>query len=167
MNKKGTLGFTLIELLIVIAIIGILAVAFLPSILGAPAKGRDTARIADLQKIQKVLVNADLEGKSMPATGCVTDGFGDADSDYFLKQFSGKLPADQQAENTDGSCTGEYSYFNLKADDPSLGYSFGLQTHVELLDNANAICGDAESGALTAPTVDDPAEDLCYVILNQ
>ncbi|NQV78724.1 MAG: prepilin-type N-terminal cleavage/methylation domain-containing protein, partial [Lutibacter sp.] len=34
MFKKETLGFTLIELLIVIAIIGILAVAFLPSILG-------------------------------------------------------------------------------------------------------------------------------------
>ncbi|MDX9971313.1 MAG: type II secretion system protein, partial [Candidatus Gracilibacteria bacterium] len=58
---KNRKGFTLIELLIVITIIGILAVAFLPTLLGAPAKGRDTQRIADLQKLQKVMVNADLE----------------------------------------------------------------------------------------------------------
>ena len=47
-NQKG---FTLIELLIVIVIIGILAVALLPKILGAPARARDAARKADLNQI--------------------------------------------------------------------------------------------------------------------
>lgn len=44
-------GFTLIELLIVIAIIAVLAVAFLPSVLGAPSKARDTKRMEDVKKI--------------------------------------------------------------------------------------------------------------------
>ncbi len=50
-------GFTLIELLIVITIIGILAVALLPSVLGAPARARDTARKADLNNILAALAS--------------------------------------------------------------------------------------------------------------
>jgi prepilin-type N-terminal cleavage/methylation domain-containing protein len=48
---KGRKGFTLIELLIVITIIGVLAVALVPRIVGAPSKARDAARKADLQQI--------------------------------------------------------------------------------------------------------------------
>lgn len=48
-------GFTLIELLIVIAIIGILAVALLPSILSAPASARDAAKQAAMNQIAVAL----------------------------------------------------------------------------------------------------------------
>ena len=65
MNKKG---FTLIELLIVIAIIGILAVAFVPSVMKAPSKARDAARIELNQKIADFFVLRYAEGDSMPNT---------------------------------------------------------------------------------------------------
>lgn len=49
--KFSPKGFTLIELMIVIAIIGILAVALFPSLTAYLARGRDTQRLADIKEI--------------------------------------------------------------------------------------------------------------------
>jgi hypothetical protein len=52
LKKTGNFdGFTIVDNYIIITIIGILAVAFLPTILGAPAKGRDDHRISDVEKM--------------------------------------------------------------------------------------------------------------------
>ena len=69
---KAKKGFTLIELLIVIAIIGILSAALLPTILNAPARGRDTAREANLNTIVTALeaYNADY-GQYPSTSGCL------------------------------------------------------------------------------------------------
>jgi len=48
MNKKG---FTLIELLIVVTIIGILAVALVPRIIGGSSSARDSRRMTDVQTV--------------------------------------------------------------------------------------------------------------------
>lgn len=162
MEKKG---FTLIELLIVIAIIGILAVAFLPSLLGAPAKARDTQRSANLQSINTALTNGYLGGTAYPAaTGCVTAG---AVWDGYLPTLGGALPKDPQTTaviSGDGAtCTGEYLYV---ADPDGAGtYSYGLYAHLEG-GTGNIVCTAA--GALTAgalATLDDTNSSDCYAIL--
>ncbi|MCX6734408.1 MAG: type II secretion system protein [Candidatus Peregrinibacteria bacterium] len=164
MNSKK--GFTLIELLIVIAIIAVLAVAFLPTLLGAPAKGRDTARIASLQKIQKVLINANLAGKPYPVlSGVIADGlayanYGGTNTWAELKaDFGGTLPADP---------TTGFKYYFVKAFG---SYAFGVWAQVEILTNGNANCNTADFSvtigtpvaAAAAPATTVP----CYAVLTQ
>ncbi|MBU1445788.1 type II secretion system GspH family protein, partial [Patescibacteria group bacterium] len=84
---KTNKGFTLIELLIVIAIIGILATALLPTILNAPGKARDSARMLNISGIITAIeaYNAD-EGQYPQTDGCVstsTGPFKDIAGDYF------------------------------------------------------------------------------------
>lgn len=90
MNKKG---FTLIELLIVVTIIGILAVALVPRIVGGSASARDARRQTDLQTIATGLEyymseNADLSDFGVAgaelAPGDLTD----------LSAYIGGIPTD-------------------------------------------------------------------------
>lgn len=173
---KSKKGFTLIELLIVIAIIGVLAVAFLPSLLGAPAKGRDTSRIADLQKIQKVLINANLEATPYPtASECIGD-IGNTDKIAkapYLPAFGGKVPLDPAGNvvtaDTKVCPAGKYVYIYKPGPAPK-PYTFGLYAKMETVQAGNAKCGEIEVNA-TATTLTKPeetdADNSCYVILTQ
>lgn len=168
-------GFTLIELLIVIAIIGILAVALLPSILGAPAKSRDSARLADVQKIQKVLVDANLTGTAYPAaSGCIgsaTTGTAPANMAGYLTALGGVVPKDPSGGSRDYSgatlsdptcAAGEYYYLA-----GANGYSFGVMARVERQSNANTTCSVALTSAITAPAAGATADEWCYAVLTQ
>jgi prepilin-type N-terminal cleavage/methylation domain-containing protein len=167
MNMKKILkGFTLIELLIVIAIIGVLAVAFLPTLLGAPSKGRDAARIADLQKIQKVLVNLDLEGVSYPTASDWTKIDGST-FNSILPALGGVLPTDPQPDK-------DYWYktdVQYPSGEDTTTYSFALVALVENFDNANANCTISASpdfivtGDVANLGAPQPNTSYCYVIL--
>lgn len=157
MFKRIVKGFTLIELLIVIAIIGVLAVAFLPSVLNAPAKGRDAARVADIQKIQKVLLNYNLEGKAYPVDPVLLDGNGNAEWETeFGKDFGGKLPQDPQEGK---------GYEYVPDPDGNGTYSFVLVAYMETETASNGDC----NGFLNSGSVEsiDPADEStwCYGVL--
>lgn len=175
MEKKG---FTLIELLIVIAIIGILAVAFLPSLLGAPAKGRDAQRIASVQKIENFVVSEMLTGTALPATGCIdpagvagTIGKLIADN---IAGFGGVFPSDPKSDQTIDTglavdcANGQYGYIKM---DNSTSYSAAVYATVEEESNANIKCGDIVDNV--DPTLDPGGivlagvETGCFMALIQ
>lgn len=161
--NKSKLGFTLIELLIVIAIIGILAVAFLPNVMGAPAKGRQTARVADLQKIAGVLTNLSLTS-ALPASGCVTDAF----ITPMIASFGGIVPKDKLATNVllAGATTcgaGEYVYVNYTGITTNK-YSFGVFAKVEDPTTGNYACASNTIPTDAEPTLTPGAGD-CYGVL--
>ncbi|MBN1494319.1 type II secretion system protein [Candidatus Peregrinibacteria bacterium] len=109
---KTKKGFTLIELLIVIAIIGILSAALLPTILNAPARGRDAARTGQLNSIVAALeaYNSDF-GKYPQADGCIGDEGGetvfvdDTSASVLGNYFAGGTPP--QDPSGDRTITGE------------------------------------------------------------
>ena len=76
-------GFTLVELMIVIAIIGILAVALFPSLTSYLARGRDTSRVAAVKEIvssitvfsiEKLLLPDPITAVSSGSSMCVSSG---------------------------------------------------------------------------------------------
>ena len=136
---KFSEGFTLIEILIVIAIIGVLAVAFLPSVLNAPAKARDAQRIEDVGKLnnffalQYAVSGSAAGGVSLLEPG--KEGVGAIDLlESNLSDFSGTFPVDPG----NGS-ESYYWYLNMK--DVGLGslspYAFVIMATVEDTENGN------------------------------
>jgi general secretion pathway protein G len=151
-NTRLSKGFTLIELLIVITIIGILAVALLPSVLGAPARARDAARKADLNNIIAAVETYNSDNQSYPTGAAICfDGTANALDSYFQ---GGKAPADPQGKgligDTSGACDG-YLYCPLDGNPAS----YALGAYMEILGDATN--GDDISGMGCDGTEDLPA----------
>ncbi len=187
MYKRNKKGFTLIELLIVIAILGVLAVAFLPSLLGAPSKGRDTNRLANVQKIQNFLISRSIAQESMPDTGCLIEGDTTEDSigkliGEKLADFGGVFPLDPVPDNEAtkiggglGTCKGQFGYINYKKDALAGGYTVdyaaGVYSKVENQANANISCSKID-GKGTHPIGEDMSAvtdetEYCYLVRIQ
>lgn len=119
-------------MLIVIAIIAVLAVAFLPSVLGAPAKARDTQRIEDVNKIAKFFTLQYSVKGTVPVTTYL-DPVDNKDKDAVklinasLSDFGGVFPQDPKPIRP--------YYFSKAAKTSS--YAFGVMAYVEIEDNGN------------------------------
>lgn len=128
-NKKG---FTLIELVVVMAIIGILAVALVPRLTGIQSRSRDTARVTSLNQLAAVLDTfysdngayprapsaswALAQIKAWPGNGCFSwTGWSVNDSiKWLLKWWS--APQDPQNSNTAWWCAtqAQFGYNSLE-----------------------------------------------------
>lgn len=66
--KNRESGFTLIEIMVVIVIIGILAAAILPNLMGEPDKARVVKAKADIQSLEAALERYRLDNFRYPTT---------------------------------------------------------------------------------------------------
>lgn len=134
-------GFTLIELLIVIAIIAVLAVAFLPSVLNAPAKARDAQRIEEVNKIAKFFtLQYSTKGIVPKTTKLDPVAYSDTDAvkliNASLSDFGGVFPVDP-------GNNGGKSYLLYQMDKAS-PYAFLVVAYVEIEDNGNMDATDSK-----------------------
>ena len=137
-------AFTLVELLIVIAIIGILTVAFLPALRGAPAKARDAARVALIKDISIALENAINSGKSIPDDfadqdkgGCLSD-YGTDKKGKEIAAFLGRVPKTPQKIEGNTLCQmGEFNHVWYNRIGTTSSYM--LAVSVENKENANVV----------------------------
>lgn len=185
---KSKKGFTLIELLIVIAIIAVLAVAFLPQVLGAPSKGRDAQRLAQMQKLQQFLTADSVSGKALLDTGCIDKSKTDVKEiggyiNSKLSDFGGVFPTDPKGDNEAfgavANCKGQYGY--MKFDNPKdVGFVAAIYVAMENVENANANCSVVKDKATKTKFSLDPGNKgatikvdalgtnaACYVALIQ
>ena len=98
-------GFTLIELLIVVAIIGILAVALVPTITDAPARARDAGRKAAVNSVVTSIEAFNLDNGRYPnGTFCIggTDQATATDEATLITTMGGNFPSSVIVDDESG-----------------------------------------------------------------
>lgn len=147
----GVKGFTLIELLIVITIIGILAVAFLPSVFSATPRARDAARKADVGKIISNIETYANDGYGYPsASGCLDQtGIATVDPTNKLKTYFKGLAAPKDPSNGGiPGCTSGYYYCKQPGTN---NINYAIIAKMELANDANSGIAAANVAAKCQP----------------
>ena len=128
-------GFTLIELLIVITIIGILAVALLPSVLGAPGRARDAQRKADLKNIAAALemYASDNNGRYPYAINQCIDKL---DPTYIFNKYFQNAKPPQDPQKKDMPKAGLCETYHYDVGDGKVA-SYALGSYMEQQGNMN------------------------------
>lgn len=124
MKKQIKKGFTLIELLIVVAIIGILAVALVPTITDAPARARDAARKAAVNSILSSLESYNIDNGSYPTgnfciDGDITDSDADNEGDFVTNYLNDNSPSQTEPSGATICSDGDNSYVRYEGDGTS------------------------------------------------
>jgi prepilin-type N-terminal cleavage/methylation domain-containing protein len=171
---KTKKGFTLIELLIVIAIIGILAAALLPTILNAPARGRDAARQGHMNQIVAALEAYNSDNGSYPNSAAAQAGACVGGGDVFdtgLEAYfaGGNAPQDPSGNRgtaaggvTDCVAAGQY-YYQYVGDAAIAEYI--LATVMEIEGNNNTDVPPADVAGGTDPDFENCTDGCDYYVL--
>ncbi|MFA5748046.1 MAG: prepilin-type N-terminal cleavage/methylation domain-containing protein [Candidatus Absconditabacterales bacterium] len=140
---KSKKGFTLIEMLIVIVIIGILAAALIPRLMGVTGRANDTARKADIQQISTAFVSYQIDHGQFPGNGgCISTISGELTSAGL-----NSIPTDPQRNKiltaNDGCTTpGQFAYKFLTKNSQASGAAI-IIAGVETIGGANYVLPNA------------------------
>jgi len=151
-------AFTLIELLVVVSIIGVLAVALVPTIGSAPAKARDAARKTKVGEVIKAIEMFNIDNSGYPS-GQFCAGTGDVANNVDLSEYLGAGGIDLQGTviSQDNLTCGSDDIEYRRVED-----GYWIIVGVENESSATHVY-NAEAGADLVPAGDDQTNNVYAV----
>jgi prepilin-type N-terminal cleavage/methylation domain-containing protein len=105
-------AFTLIEIMIVVVIIGLLAIALFPKLMGAIGKTSDAARKIEISNWAAILTDYKSDKKQYPVSSgaCLDESFVSQNN---ISVDANKMPKDPNPNNETKGCRGYFWYKSI------------------------------------------------------